>query len=74
MWAEYAEQWYDNASLEDVHHVACLRAPCSFYSLQPPGYGTHFKERVTHHQYMMLHIVYHLRKEFTMPPRDNEET
>ena len=23
---------------------------------------------------MMLHIVYQLRKEFTMPPRDNEET
>ena len=30
-WAEYTEQWYDNASPEDMHHVACLRVPGSFY-------------------------------------------
>ena len=74
MWAEYAEQWYDNASLENLDHIACLGVPRSFYSQLPRGYGTHFKERMAHHQYMMLRIVYQLRKEFTMPPRDNEET
>ena len=57
-WAEYAEQWYDGASLEDLHHVACLRVPRSFYSQLPQEYGPHFKERVAHHQYMMLYIVY----------------
>ena len=73
MWAEYTEQLYDNTSPEDLHHVACLRVPHSFYSQLPLGY-IYFRERVAHHQYMMLHIVYQLRKEFTMPPRDNEET
>ena len=29
---------------------------------------------MAHHQYMMLHIVYQLRKEFPLPPRDNENT
>ena len=65
-------KWCDNASPEDVHHVACLRVPISFYDQVPQGYGPHFREHVAHHQYMMLHIVYQLRKEFTMPPRDNE--
>ena len=32
---EYAEQWYDNASPEDMHHVACLRVPSSFYDQLP---------------------------------------
>ena len=73
-WAEYAEQWYENASPEDMHHVACLRVPSSFYDQLPQGYGPHFREHVAHHQYMMLHIVYRLRKEFTMPPKDNEAT
>ena len=31
-WAEYTGQWYDNTSPEDLHHVACLRVPRSFYS------------------------------------------
>ena len=57
-WAEYAEQWYDNASLEDMHHVTCLRVPSSFYDQLPQGYGPHFREHVAHRQYMMLHIVY----------------
>ena len=57
-WAEHAKQWYDNASSEELHHAACLRVPCSFYSQLPPGYGPHFRERVAHHQYMMLHIVF----------------
>ena len=73
-WAEYAEQWCDNASPEDVHHVACLRVPSAFYDQLPQGYGPHFREHVAHHQYMMLHIVYQLRKVFIMPPRDNEAT
>ena len=73
-WAEYAEQWYDNTSPEDLHHIACLRVPSSLYSQRPPGYGTHFCEHVEHHQHMMHHIVYQLRREFTMPPRDNKET
>ena len=73
-WAEYAEQWYDNVSPEDMHHVACLRVPISFYDQLPQGYGPHFREHVAHHQHTMFHIVYQLRKEFTMPPRDNEKT
>ena len=64
-WAKFAEQWYNNTSPEDLHHVACLRIPRSFYSPLPPGYGPHFRECVARHQYMMLHIVYQLRKEFT---------
>ena len=73
-WAEYTEQWYDNASPEDMQHVACLRVRSSFYDQLPQGHGPHFREHVAHHQYRMLHFVYQLRKEFTMPPRDNEET
>ena len=61
-------------SPEDFHHVACLRVPWSFYDQLPPGYWAHLSERMAHHQYMMLHIVYQLKQEFTMPPRDNEET
>ena len=41
-WAEYIEQWYDNAPPQDLHHVACFRVPRSFYSQLPPGYGPHF--------------------------------
>ena len=60
---EYTEQWYDSASPEDMHHVTCLRVPSSFYDQLPPGYGPHFREHVAHHQYMMLHIVYQLKKD-----------
>ena len=56
-----------------MHHVACLRVLNLFYDQLSNGYGPHFREHVAHHQYMMLHIVYQLRKEFTTPPRDNEE-
>ena len=72
-WAEYAAQWYDKAFLGDMHHVARFRIPSAFYDQLSEGYGPHFSEHVGHHQYMMLHTVYQLRKEFTMPRRDNEE-
>ena len=45
-WAEYAEQWYDNAFAEDMHHVACLRVPSSLYDQLPQGCGPHFREHV----------------------------
>ena len=72
-WVEYAEQWYGNAPPEDLHHAACLRIPQSFYDQLPDGYGSHFREHVAHHQYMMLHKVYQLRREL-MPPRDQAQT
>ena len=33
--AEYTEQWYDSASPEDLHHVACLRVPRSLLANCP---------------------------------------
>ena len=52
----------------------CLGIPQSFYNQPPAGYGSHFMEHMAHHQYMMLHKVYQLRRGFTMPPRDEAET
>ena len=62
-------------ALEDVHHAACLRIPQSFYKQLTDKYGSHFREHATHHQYMMLHKVYQLRREScTVPPRDEAQT
>ena len=38
-WDKYAEEWYNNAPPEDLHHFACLRIPQSFYDQLPVGYG-----------------------------------
>ena len=73
-WVEYVEAWYNIVTPEDLHHAACFRIPLSFDDQLPEGHGAHFWERVAHHQYMMLHMVRQLRKEFTMPPRDEPET
>ena len=48
--------------------MACLRVHSFFYDQPPQQYGPHLREHVAHHQYMMFHIVYQLRKEFTVPP------
>ena len=46
----------------------------AFYDQLPEGYGPYVRECVAHHHYMMLHMIYQLRKEFTMPPREEAQT
>ena len=45
-WAEYAEQWYTNASPEDMHHVACLRLP--------QEYGPHLRHSIPYIAFCLL--------------------
>ena len=53
-WEDHARQWWEGASEEDQHHVACLRVPKSFLEGIPPEGLPFLRARVARHQYQML--------------------
>ena len=73
-WKDHARQWWEGASEEDRHHVACLRVPQSFLKGIPPEHLPFLRTRVARHQYHMLIGVHALVGKLQVPPRTEPRT
>ena len=73
-WQTFAEVWLDSASEEDMQLVSMLRIPKSFLGTIPLKSRKWLRQRVSWHQYHMLHEVVRLRRVLPMPRRRTAQT
>ena len=72
-WRPHISTWLENVDETDLHHLGRLRIPSTLIDHIPAEEKHHLRWRVAWHHYHMLLGVTNLRRELSMPPRNETD-